>query len=934
LLLSEYTTASLLYQLNMGPAWQVRPGVTPGLETRKLAAGFPDEAGLLFRGWGKICRPAEGGTPDKASVEQLLELSILMLKHTLRHTHSESDAASNDLNVSEIPGSNDIDVALQNVLQKRPTDAARLTLLETVFDTWNSSRLGILLQPGWAPKLQDILQDFMLENDMEDVVCVDHKDTRFSGIYHMLPEKVNTYECFVNGSGCYLCSDSSYWFLTSIKPTGAQDSQDGGRWKKKDNEVLKKIKSEVFLFPTSIIEKPSAIFEFFPFSISEPSAILIPIIKKTRAGKGDDVTLSAGEIISALQEAVKTDNAESALARDLCVLGLGECTLNVDGLYGFLAENCEKELGLHQKFTDLVIHQLRFVISLFEDGLVEEALYFLGKVTKPNEYMITDARAKFPVFNGSSKFYEVLLDTHSALQFESHLAKGALARGENQSRREANREEQLTSQTEQLVAFVAYSIVNNPTSKCPPLIALEVLCTGTEKKEDGWNRTKKALLPMLLGDDGEFSNNNWLLDQVGRRFDQWFHARSCQRPPATYKILTRCQQAYQVVMYDAPSLVLRALKSLFWALDLVIALSYFFFYAVIMYELQHAIQLAPGSLYRFFFAPLRPRGWYKRSVANGAYISRLMSLDWTDDYTERNKLVENTIPQGGFLPVHSKLLLRRKFFVLAECWAITSLHYADFFTDILVIVQWYGKGYTGAVTVGVISLVLPVLAISFMQLKKAIGKLKLRSKMKKKIIEMQMKIMELEGEDSPNVPPLPDDLSGPDNGRATFRAIFIEFLASATNLQMLLETVGQLRLEANDESRSSGEDTGGANDLQKFKLIEAVLESFPSSTMQLFIIVWEFRNKEEIKTDWINLLSLVVSLGSIAYAVGDQRCRTVGTSHPILFPLMFCQHFVQFALRSGVIVLFVLEFEGTMYIIWPVIGILGERQTSCALNSF
>jgi hypothetical protein len=88
--------------------------------------------------------------------------------------------------------------------------------------------------------------------------------------------------------------------------------------------------------------------------------------------------------------------------------------------------------------------------------------------------------------------------------------------------------------------------------------------------------------------------------------------------------------------------------------------------------------------------------------------------------------------------------------------------------------------------------------------------------------------------------------------------------------------------------------------------------------------LWEFRKGKETEIDWINLLSLFVSIGSIAYAVSDQRCRVVGTSNPILRPVMWLQCFTDFFLRILVIVLFILEFEGTMKIVYLVLGTLGE----------
>jgi hypothetical protein len=612
--------------------------------------------------------------------------------------------------------------------------------------------------------------------------------------------------------------------------------------------------------------------------------MLVPVIKKLLLDKGADkgADITAREIVTVLQEAVEMNNAEDALVKDLGVMGLGEeCTLRVDGLHTFLAK--EENTALHKKFAGFVIQQLNFVISLFEIGSVEEALYFLHKVTAPG-----DGFPKQPCFNFScSSKYAVLLDIHSALEFESHLAKEAKAGGNANP----GREEQLVSQTNQLAKYITYIVKYCTHSKFPPPSALQVLA----EEKDGWfvwNRATNVLLPMLLAEGGEFQeNDNWILIQLHDRLGNW----------ADNAKGSRLSQA-----------CLSALRMLYFIPLALVVYAYAFVYTVVIYETLLAIRLAPSSLYRFFFAPLRPNGWYKRSVANGAYISRFMSVDWTDDhYVGKNHLVENIIPQGGFFPVHSMLLLQRKFFVLAECWFITLLHYADFGTDVAVIIQWYNKGYTGAVAVGIVSLILPIVAIGLLQLVKALDRIEKRKK--------QRGFYKLLGL------PVPPELSGSDNERASFKAIFVDFLASATTLQMLLETVGQLRLEANDES-PVGEDAGGVTDLQKFKLIEAILESFPSSTTQLYIMLWEFRNARETEIDWINLLFLAISVGTIAYAVSDQRCRTVGTSNPILRPVMWCQSFCEFSLRSLVIVLFILEFEDTMYPFVLTLGLVGESS--------
>jgi hypothetical protein len=120
---------------------------------------------------------------------------------------------------------------------------------------------------------------------------------------------------------------------------------------------------------------------------------------------------------------------------------------------------------------------------------------------------------------------------------------------------------------------------------------------------------------------------------------------------------------------------------------------------------------------------------------------------------------------------------------------------------------------------------------------------------------------------------------------------------------MLLEGMNSLRFEANDED---GQEGSNSHTLQMYKLIEALLEAFPSSTTQLYILLWELQAGEEA-VDAFNVLSLFVSMASVAYAVAEYRCHVVGTGLPVCLPVLFCQAFAEFALRSLALVLFVLH---------------------------
>jgi hypothetical protein len=160
--------------------------------------------------------------------------------------------------------SNDLDGKLQDLLKKRPTEAAQLTLISRIFDMWSSGG-STVLRPGWDSKLEDWLkQDFVLKNgkldlDFQESVFIKYTiaptlsdqsigsaatllGRRISGIYHMMSEKFNDRGCFANGSGYYLYSDSLHWYLTATKPTSGGtktviSTSPGGRWGTVEGEV-------------------------------------------------------------------------------------------------------------------------------------------------------------------------------------------------------------------------------------------------------------------------------------------------------------------------------------------------------------------------------------------------------------------------------------------------------------------------------------------------------------------------------------------------------------------------------------------------------------------------------------------------------------------------------------------------------------------------
>jgi hypothetical protein len=564
--------------------------------------------------------------------------------------------------------------------------------------------------------------------------------------------------------------------------------------------------------------------------VSLPSEILIPVIKKTRLDKGSDAPLSSSDVIEALQKALEMDDADRKVCDDLIALGLKKCTRVEYGLHSFLALKCDKKQ--HKKLTDLVTQQLKFVLSLFEDGLVDEALYFLAHVSSGRSY-------NKPCFDGSGSFWKVLVDTHSALEFESHLANEMSIGGE--ARAQARKKHV----TEQKRIFHGFITNIAQTSKCSLPTALKAITGGGDSS---WNRVKLALLPLVQDNDGscrimtlvEF-NDDWVYPIFSELFEAWVNGVEwswrnwiVSKSFSKHQQRTWCQ-ACQVALWGLPIQVLGFLIQVLGFLKDLVLLSIWIILAhgpnlahaflllllILGGLLRQEVRIALRSVYRFIFAPLRPSGWYKRSVVNGAYLSRYMSEDWADDnYVKKHHFVENTVPRGGLLPVVSKLLLQRKFFVLGECFLIFLLHYADTITDILVVIQWHGKGYTGATAMGITTLVLPILFIGAWQLIKTFEKISCRKRMLQYCIENVLT-------------PDPELLDSSGDG-AAYKAIFVDFLLSATNLQIMLETVRQLRLEANDEARSS---EGGPSDLQMFKFIEAVLEALPSSTVQLYIMV-------------------------------------------------------------------------------------------------
>jgi hypothetical protein len=604
--------------------------------------------------------------------------------------------------------------------------------------------------------------------------------------------------------------------------------------------------------------------------------------------------------------------------------GFDSCCHTIGDIYTFVHEvpDLQQQQDLAAAIVAFTGEQCRLVTSLLRSGQHDFAFRLLesmcimrlrydrrAKIGSYERRMIRNADKEWAysamLFDFTREFSQALVKLHSCLEYETQRFKAerveATSQGENFkvdiSRNAQEKGEKEMNQVQELVTVFALAAKHSSTipAALAHIASEPVGWAGKFNRMSerlGWagkfNRIR--LVPFLLK-NGTFEEN-----YSDRRECRFFLGK-------TYDILGRRAVYFRDEFYDKQTKSWRRATALCgWGiytfalicnflLLLTSAFVYWFVRCVLVYELGRAAQLAPSAVARFFTAPLRPKGWYIRSVETGAYVSRFQDLEWTQEFKQDNLYIENKIPRGGALPVFSKLLLDRKFFVLGECLVISGLHYADTVTDVLVIVQWLGKGYTIAAPLLIVCLVLPILVIGFLQLDKSMSRLKERRSLRKTYLRYGI--------------PLPPDLAEPDDERGTFRAIFLDFVASATNLQMLLASIGQLRLEANGESRSAGD--GGANDLEKFKLYEAVLEAFPSSTIQLYIMMWELRNGIASEIDFINLFSLGVSMGSIAYAVSDQRRRTVGSGSPMLFPILYCQSFADFAVRTFVIVLFLLE---------------------------